>query len=843
MGAKELRLAFAMGGGVSLGTFAGSALTQAIKLAVLRSGYERVVIDAFSGASAGAMALGIMLRSLVHPSCGGKSRSQREAAAVSALAAEFGDEFTSLSTDPGAAAGRRRRLLIDAQIVQDVQAEIWGERITLDGMLGRGPGGQRDLTHTASILDRGEVDRIAGEYIAFRGDAADEHGRAILSERSPLLGERVLMACSLSNLTPLVSDARRDLSRYEAGFVGLGDGGRSLVHAELRVFDLVFRDGGDAEYQDGEVHPSRWCRYRAGDESRGLVGDLREQKAWQKIAATTIACGAFPFAFEPVVLARSQYEFGRSLWPRELPWVEGPPAPGDKIPKFRFSYIDGGVFNNEPIREAFRLAAFLDARRPGDFDRRVIFVDPFVDPGEPSLEVGVHREFSLQKPNLLRSLDGWDLFRRASLDRLAPHIGAVAGAIANEARVVEADKVYATRRRFEDRDALRAHLAHVRLPRLDPADPATAQRRTAVLVGLREFCERQLKTDAAESIMPAGRLTLAGELARVLAEEGDALGTPDRAVGDFLSAPSPGSLPDADVWHRLLLAVALDLTLDLAGKSDRGHLIAIGPFANLPTEQNPAPPRPIKLWGGEVHGFAGFASLANRPHELAAGRYCAQLFLQTCGLIPESPLGPVPALSPERQQQFRADVARGMAALADRVNDMLRQSNLVDVLPVLNQGVLAAIGAVLKDKVRAMADLAPPTRKCELRILVPDGGYELDGRGLGDQDLKPVRLPGLDRFALITFAEYEPESGRWSGPHVDEAAQTVTIDRNLRLRSFCSLRLPDPPLLAEVRRHPCARLTAEIQPSDNGSFGIPDRWRLDSSEPEALDELLFGKTR
>ena len=842
MGAKELRLAFAMGGGVSLGTFSGSALTQAIKLAVLRSGYERVVIDAFSGASAGAMALGIMLRTLVHPACGGKSREERETAAVNALAAEFGDEFTSLSTNPETVEGRRRRLLIDAQIVQQVQFEIWGERITLNGMLGRGRHGQRDLTHIASILDRGEVDRIAREYIEFPEDDMDDSGRVRRLKPSKLLGKRVLMACSLSNLTPLVADARRELSRYEAGFVGLGDGGRSLVHAELRVFDLVFEDADDAQYRDDEVHPGRWVRYRLGEESRGLVGDLRELKAWQKIAATTIACGAFPFAFEPVVLERSQYELGRSLWPRELPWAEGPPQPGEKTPKFRFTYIDGGVFNNEPIREAFRLAAFLDAHHPGDYDRRIIFVDPFVDPDEPSLEVGVHREFSLQKPNALGSIDGWDLFRRASLDRLVPHIGAVAGAIANEARVVEADKVYAIRRRFDDRDTLRTHLAHIRLPRLDPADPDTAKRRTDAITDLRRFCEHQLKIDAAESIIPAGRLSLAGELARVLAEEGGALGTPDRAIGDFLADPSPGARPDADAWHRLLLAVALDLTLDLAGKSDRGSLIAIGPFANLPTEQDPTPPRPIKLWGGALHGFAGFASLTHRKYEFDVGRYCAQLFLQTCGLIPPTPLGPIPELSPERQQQFRSDVACGMADLAERVRSMLQRSNLVDIFPVLNHGILLAIGAILKDRICAMGDLAPPTRKYELRILVPDGGYELDGRGLGDRDLKPVRLPRIGRFALITFADYEPESGRWSGPHVDEAAQTITIDRNMRFHSFCSLRLPDPPLLAEVRRHPCAHLVAEIRPSDSGNFGIAGRWTIDSTTPEALDETLFEKS-
>ena len=62
--AGTLRIGFAMGGGVSLGTFNGAALTQALKLAILRSPYTRIEVDCFSGASAGAMSLAVLLRGL-----------------------------------------------------------------------------------------------------------------------------------------------------------------------------------------------------------------------------------------------------------------------------------------------------------------------------------------------------------------------------------------------------------------------------------------------------------------------------------------------------------------------------------------------------------------------------------------------------------------------------------------------------------------------------------------------------------------------------------------------------------------------------------------------------------
>ena len=66
--AKTLKICLAMGGGVSLGSFSGAALTEALKLLVLfgkdKSGkdYDEVIVDGMSGASAGAIALTIMLK-------------------------------------------------------------------------------------------------------------------------------------------------------------------------------------------------------------------------------------------------------------------------------------------------------------------------------------------------------------------------------------------------------------------------------------------------------------------------------------------------------------------------------------------------------------------------------------------------------------------------------------------------------------------------------------------------------------------------------------------------------------------------------------------------------------
>ena len=60
---------------------------------------------------------------------------------------------------------------------------------------------------------------------------------------------------------------------------------------------------------------------------------------------------------------RRNYELGK-LWPGLFNFAG---AAGEAFDRFPFTYIDGGAFNNEPIREAFRLASFLDSP-PGNLD-------------------------------------------------------------------------------------------------------------------------------------------------------------------------------------------------------------------------------------------------------------------------------------------------------------------------------------------------------------------------------------------------------------------------------------------------------------------------------------------
>jgi hypothetical protein len=76
---------------------------------------------------------------------------------------------------------------------------------------------------------------------------------------------------------------------------------------------------------------------------------------------------------------------------------------------------------------------------------------------------------------------------------------------------------------------------------------------------------------------------------------------------------------------------------------------------------------------------------------------------------------------------------------------------------------------------------------------------------------------------------------------VDMETQTIVVDRNMRLKSFCSLRMPGEALVRETRLHPCAVLVAEVKSADSGKMGLEDRWKIDGSAPPALDETLFGE--
>lgn len=818
-----------MGGGVSLGTFCGTALTQAIKLALVygrdRQGqpYDRVEVDVFSGASAGALSLCAMLRSLA------ECDPALEVKARETVQSEFGDALNGLGQD-------RLKDLVAAQIAQFKQEELWSVEIKLDYLLGDGGDGQ--LRRRASLLDRGAVDRIARKHIVkWPGGKAD-------FGRRRLLADRVLYACTLSNLTPIVADATSSLPGNEAGYVGLADGLRSHSHRDLRVFDLHFTR---EQKPDDEEHPGRWCRYHNAKEKGGKIGDLRETRSWAKIAATAIASGAFPGAFEPVVLRRRAYEYGRKLWCATFGIK---PAAYRADDEYSFTYADGGMFNNEPIREAFRLASFIDGHNPGqagrEVERLIVFVDPFVSDATPQFNLAVHRQWALEEPNVFGSLDGYDLRRRNSLDRLVPHLGTLIGAISNESRTIETDRIAQVRNVFDLRTNIRASLDQT----LATNAPVTEFDR------LKEFIAGRLKESAIDEMIPPGPLTLEGELERVVAEESNreaALNIPpaDRVfaplrgkAGAFLQLADPSKSPAAREWLRVLSFVALDLILGLEGKLERARLVAIAPFRDLKAAEAAGrrPPK-IDLPGGRLGGFAGFMSDVPDQLEFKVARYCATEFLRECGVL--DPLTPLPSvqelqLPPEDWSRLRKDVERGLDRLSDRVAQLLNDSHLISVFPGAD-ALLRKLAGQIARKAVARLDWEDHDRTIvELRIGVPNQRFELDGRGaFGGVDAAPVENERTLKWELITIATFDHDAGEWSGGYVKDGTLDVDEDGRLMLpdKDFCTIILPARKQVELARMRPIALLSLELNATDRGATVPATRWRLEDGVAPLDDEL------
>ena len=123
---KKLKVAFAMGGGASLGAFSGGAMAEVLRQLhtnLDRSTYDAVEIDVLSGASAGGMTLGLLVRGLAD------ARNDSDAAAV--------------------------------ERVRTLMRRAWVEEIDIDRLVPR-----PDMSEPASLFDRGAVDAIARDLLS-----------------------------------------------------------------------------------------------------------------------------------------------------------------------------------------------------------------------------------------------------------------------------------------------------------------------------------------------------------------------------------------------------------------------------------------------------------------------------------------------------------------------------------------------------------------------------------------------------------------------------------------------------------------------------------------------------
>ncbi len=722
---KELRLSMAMGGGVSLGTFSGGALTQSVKLLVLdgyyHDKYDRIIIDSFSGASAGAISLAIMLRGLVEQTDEQLERAEenlrqelgevwfekvREKLKGSGSATggssegssgEPEDENRSGNESAGSAeAGNRPdkwRELLAIQAAQDLQRQIWVDEIDIYKLLGVKNSDNPDkgevkkaiekLDGKASLFSRKTLEELASVYLKIDREGMDFSGRA-------LLGDRVLFACTLTNLSPLTMSSKGIYNVDESGLHGLRDGLRSFNHRDMRVFDIHFADlneplradagppvdpvdpdapaeiiepseegaassesgstggavdpnesgtpgespdsGGSTDSANKKLrrsmkYPNRWFRLHQGNSEHIDAEDLRTNRGWSVIAATSIACGAFPGAFEPVILKRRDWEYGRSAWPPQIQKFADLTAderyrfeecPPDYYP---FAYADGGAFNNEPIREAFRLSYFMDTLSSAgtDFDRKVLTVDPNVTEKFMPLGVGFANRFTTKSRREQRRdhrEKTFDFEARSSLSRLLTFGGDVAGAIQSQSTVNEADKVFQKKNEFRMRKEFIESMKGFEPSEVNP------EAIRALAGDIKEKIEEVRRKDR----LPTVQVNFECETLRVIRENPDQFeGLEDRIelFLDFVDGDSDGGELDLKAWHKVLMLSHLDLLTGMAGNSEEARLLSVAPFI-IENEGH----RKLELMGGTFRGFGGFFSHKAREHDYEAGRWAALHYLK-----------------------------------------------------------------------------------------------------------------------------------------------------------------------------------------------------------------------
>lgn len=372
---KKLKICLAMGGGVSLGTFSGAALTEALKLLVLHGkdtkgdAYESVEVDGMSGASAGSIALAIMMRCLIDyrsllPKLIDKEITGDESYSENEIEERIIKTYNIDRTNP------KFEIIKALEVTQIVQKLIWVN--TLD---------------TNKLFNVNEENKFGEPFgILSRNDAINAAKKVLLDdinginiENRQLITDQALMAFTMANLSPIAYGEKsasntknkqdEDIKKIPNLVKILQTSTNINNHNEARIFDLHFRESLAVDTRYITIPTS------LNDENLNKKRALNDKDTWAEILASAVASGAFPLGFPPAIITKYKEEYSENEWPKD-----------ENINYLNFAYVDGGTFNNEPIKEAFKLGAYIDFQNSDPHfrlqeDRLILFVDPSV-PGD-----------------------------------------------------------------------------------------------------------------------------------------------------------------------------------------------------------------------------------------------------------------------------------------------------------------------------------------------------------------------------------------------------------------------------------------------------------------------------
>lgn len=577
-----------------------------------------------------------------------------------------------------------------------------------------------------SLLDRGAIDELVLDLLAW---PTGERARPVL------LGRRVLLGMALLNFNGVPVRASDNSALPDA------------------VSTTRFRD-------------HRTFCFDLGPPEIGRRGDWRhfggdrvwEPDTWREVAATAVASGAFPIAFEPVVLQRYREEFG-PLWPEEL---EG-------RAEFPFTYGDAGAFNPQPLREAMELISAQDAQeRPGSFTRALIFIDPNLSGSKHAFGLRFHLPYLVDVGN--RPFARHDVVPAdpaAHLVAITNRFGVLARHQGMYEDLIAAERVNA-------RHAWRSEL------------------RTLIA----ELVDR-LEGDASQlAARVEDRLTHALEGSRALSTFSEADVDTDDAIARVALEQTGQCKRSAELPSRDRLAFALMALMDevagLSGKQ-RVHVIVAGPTAYHPPDGSP--PTAVKLAGDFFANFGGYFDPRYRVHDFDAGRALVSSALATA----EPPLladpSNRPAYKPWSDPPPSLDTAPAARdRFVRRIAELTRQ---LLAYKIGYMGVTQAITIVAQYVApKLVRDSGPARRPAIVRVeVVPgtdDAEFYLAGSARGEHGGNARRL--ADLVVLHTVLHYSDTEV--VGPHVfasaDGARLRLVAQRKRGRDAFLDLTLPPP---------------------------------------------------
>ncbi|WP_299113674.1 hypothetical protein [uncultured Winogradskyella sp.] len=663
MPGKTLRICLAMGGGVSLGSFSGSALTEALKLLIIHGKdedghpYENVFVDGMSGASAGAIALTIMLRCLIdyksmllkwNPIKDDENDKEfallnRENRLVTELIKTY---FNNESEKFNALSHSKKESLKALELAQKIQEIIWVKRVDAIKLYGnKVKSGYKHIADDSfGLLERKHMEGLIEEFLM--------GGAPKLDNLQVLDRERVLFACSLTNILPMpINLNREDLNQLQRNVINSTG---VFNHAEIRVIDFIF----DADVEKRKPSDKRWLKFSPVNNSASRTHfNLTQNEAWATISASALACGAFPIAFPPVLLERYQEEYNLGLANEKTikSWMSSNvkrsiyknrqgediisewPSPFLEIQKhlankqlnsffkdkdndvldytsFNFPYVDGGTFNNEPIKEAFRIASFQDYKRVDieNSERLILFVDPIVRK-EPIPKFKVSSFSPISGTKKIKDT--------TEIDKLIGSVGSLVGLLKNQGRVKEDDKIRDTKENLALRDVIFSYLDDNDdiMLNVDVCLNAFSKIRTKLNEDIISIGTRNPITYFIEELRKTSDGEWNGESFEALDLRADQIESQIRELGNNISLDDIYKLlkitnkpKSINLFAATVFKVIVEVSLNTAGKNPKAIKAAI-----LPMDKNQ---NIIDLPGTEIEAFAGFASEKSKNYSFQYGR-------------------------------------------------------------------------------------------------------------------------------------------------------------------------------------------------------------------------------